>query len=63
MRIFATQGVFPSAIFEKQLGFNASVYYGQEITMVNGKDVLSYLRDYSDKYVGYYKDQPVRVNA
>jgi hypothetical protein len=63
MRVFTTQGVFPSSIFEKHLQFNASAYYGKEISVVNGKDVLSYLRDYADKYVGYYKDQSVRVNA
>jgi len=63
MRVFTTQSVFPSTIFENHLGFNASAYYGKEITVVNGKNVLDYLRDYANKYVGYYKDQAVRVNA
>jgi hypothetical protein len=64
LRFYLTQSQYldPST-YQQLFNFNPNNYYGDEVTQIDGTDVLTWFKNYANTEVGNYKDNSVRFNA
>eukprot|EP00029_Vermamoeba_vermiformis_P007630 TRINITY_DN3352_c0_g2_i1.p1 TRINITY_DN3352_c0_g2~~TRINITY_DN3352_c0_g2_i1.p1 ORF type:complete len:693 (-),score=153.11 TRINITY_DN3352_c0_g2_i1:54-2132(-) len=64
LRFYLTQSQYlDPSVYQQLFNFNPNNYYGDEVTQIEGTDVVTWFKNYANTGVGNYKDNSVRFNA